>query len=344
MSMKLESHQRRAAQTNAVCVAEYAWANTLESGKSPCLVASELLAPCNGGNWIVPAFTDPAQVYANPNSTTATPCSWYVNWIMLSQNCVLNINSSWAVYNLLSACSDCQGSRQAVRMWLDYKANCPGDYLGNTTYYFTEFLPVDATIPFWAATDPTKWTNNQFNIVQAKAIAEERHADISRTSSRRSTPPVGAIVGGVIGGLALILAGIGIAYYLLQRHKKKIELAHPETTNTRPNAANPSSSNTSRTRPGLEMVSSTGYAALTSDSGCGGTSPSPIIRAHSFSLVRPNSIRTTYSTPTSPLSPVDQDGINYNPPAYDFSGDVKDRNMTESGFPRDEKERTGDPN
>jgi hypothetical protein len=40
---------------------------------------------------------------------------------------------------------------------------------------------------------------------------------------------------------------------------------------------------------------------------------------------------------------VDQDGVNqlnyrdYNPPAYDFSGDVKDRNMSESGFPRDEK-------
>ena len=56
MALRLEPHQRRAAQTNAVCGAEYAWANTLEGGKSPCLVAAELLAPCNGGSAYLSCF------------------------------------------------------------------------------------------------------------------------------------------------------------------------------------------------------------------------------------------------------------------------------------------------
>ncbi|KAJ2933233.1 hypothetical protein H1R20_g3830, partial [Candolleomyces eurysporus] len=325
MSMSLASHQRRAAQTNAVCAAEYAWADTLEGAKSPCQVAAELLAPCNGGNWVVPALNDPAQAYTNPNATTANPCS-----------------CSWAVYNLLSACSDCQGMKQAIRIWSDYKTGCPGAYLGNTTHYPIEFLPNEATVPFWATTDPSKWLSSQFNAAQARPIAEERHADVKASPQRRNTP-VGAIAGGVVGGLVLLLACAGVAYHLLQKRKKKVETAPTQTTNSDPNM-------TSRGRPELMIIPPIGYTTLRSDSGCGG--PPPITRTHSFSLVRSSSpaIRTTYSTPSLLPSPIEQesrDPLNhpdYNPPAYDFSGDVKDRNMTESGFPRDMKDEPDDTN
>ena len=50
MAMKIEQLERRAAQTTAVCSVDYAWADTVQGNKSPCFVAAELLAPCNGGS------------------------------------------------------------------------------------------------------------------------------------------------------------------------------------------------------------------------------------------------------------------------------------------------------
>ena len=50
MALKLEHLERRAAQTTAVCSVDYAWADTVQGNKSPCFVAAELLAPCNGGS------------------------------------------------------------------------------------------------------------------------------------------------------------------------------------------------------------------------------------------------------------------------------------------------------
>lgn len=48
-AMHLESLERRAAQTNAICSTDFAWADTSKK-KSPCQVAAETMAPCNGGS------------------------------------------------------------------------------------------------------------------------------------------------------------------------------------------------------------------------------------------------------------------------------------------------------
>jgi len=100
------------------------------------------------------------------------------------------VGSSWAVYNLLSACSDCQGYPQAVRMWVVFllspssnlltqlftdglttrtavlanfsetrrepficDVRLPTWRLSETRFYPTDYLPADTKIPYWAATD-----------------------------------------------------------------------------------------------------------------------------------------------------------------------------------------------
>ena len=59
-------------------------------------------------------------MYTNPNSTTANFCTWCV--LRPSVPTVANVNpdliSSWLAYNLLSACTDCQGFPQAVQKYV----------------------------------------------------------------------------------------------------------------------------------------------------------------------------------------------------------------------------------
>lgn len=71
-------------------------------------------------DWNVPALVNQNDKYTNPNSSTANVCTWCV--LRLSVPITANVNpdliSSWLAYNLLSACSDCQGVPQAVQKYV----------------------------------------------------------------------------------------------------------------------------------------------------------------------------------------------------------------------------------
>ncbi|KAJ3781533.1 hypothetical protein GGU10DRAFT_106825 [Lentinula aff. detonsa] len=41
-------------------------------------------------------------------------------------------NSSWAAYNMYSACTACQGLDSSILTWVEFRANC-GSSLSNTT-------------------------------------------------------------------------------------------------------------------------------------------------------------------------------------------------------------------
>jgi hypothetical protein len=77
----------------------------------------------------------------------------------------------------------------------------------------------------------TTWTNQYFNITEARIIDQAGHDDLPPTTSSSSSfptatsplppsspPPTGAIVGGVIGGLVIMASFIACCVWIIRRH------------------------------------------------------------------------------------------------------------------------------
>ena len=71
----------------------------------------------------------------------------------------------------------------------------------------------------------TTWTNQRFNPSDAKQISDASHPDLPTTTSQSSSAskPTGAIVGGIIGGLAVILSFIALSLYIIRRHRRPLQ-------------------------------------------------------------------------------------------------------------------------
>ncbi|KAG1814373.1 uncharacterized protein BJ212DRAFT_1300670 [Suillus subaureus] len=119
--------------------------------------------------------------------------------------------SSWSSYNLMMACTICQGSNDSA-IW---------------EYFPSGYVPAgNASIPYWATTDPTTWTSATFNIMDANATYQKNSSSItlgaspssSDSSSSSKSTDMGAIVGGTIGGAAALLFLAIAAYLLYRRH------------------------------------------------------------------------------------------------------------------------------
>ncbi|KAJ7825179.1 hypothetical protein B0H14DRAFT_2821072 [Mycena olivaceomarginata] len=193
----------RSAQTQARCSTDYDWATNSQLF-SPCTLTAYVWGSCFTGNWDIPQL-GPNQSYTNPNSSTANLCT-----------------CSWAAYNLISACTACQGFDSAVENWAAYDQNC-SSFLTDSYFPSNVTLPTGTAIPFWAATDPRTWNDGHFNTAQAKLIAQKNKPDLVQ-GHKKSKPPVGAIVGGVIGGVAVLVIGGAIAFLFIRKRK-------PEQTN-----------------------------------------------------------------------------------------------------------------
>ncbi|KAG7443391.1 uncharacterized protein BT62DRAFT_935003 [Guyanagaster necrorhizus] len=201
----------RGPQTNATCTSDYDWTDN-ESGLSPCLLASYLLGSCLTGDygvWSLPADSH----YDPPNVGTmsSTPCS-----------------CSWSVYNLLSACTVCQGNVNSVLSWAYYKAECPDNDLSTTTFYPYDKgyeLPEPASIPYWAAQNPLNWPDGSFDSSDAKDLSSQDHPDLTSdngtANNNGSSTPVGPIVGGVVGGVGVLALSALIAFFLFRRHRRR---------------------------------------------------------------------------------------------------------------------------
>ncbi|KAJ6459633.1 hypothetical protein C8R45DRAFT_1081419 [Mycena sanguinolenta] len=254
-ALAVQSLDPRSEQTQAECSADFDWAeNSLKL--TPCLLAAYVWGSCFTGNWNVPQLTQGNQ-YTNPNSTTANLCT-----------------CSWAGYNLLSACTACQGFDADVQNWAAYNQNCSA-FMTNTYFPESVILPTGTAIPFWAGTDPTTWNDGRFNSAQAQLIAQENKPDYVQGQNpvgHKSKPPIGAIAGGVVGGVAVLILG-GVAFWFMRKRNQK----HPEEGSVRPYP----------TRPHIHGRS---WSDLSGKS---------ILGPHSMSMVnsqRPGTIYTTANT------------------------------------------------
>ncbi|KAJ7152569.1 hypothetical protein C8R46DRAFT_1121543, partial [Mycena filopes] len=252
----------RVAQTQAQCSDDYNWASN-SRGDTPCLLTAKVWGSCFNGNWDVVALPKGDQ-YDNPNSTTANLCT-----------------CSWAAYNLISACTECQGLDSSVKQvsfpspWAGYSGQC-ASFETDTYFPSNVTLPSGTAIPFWAGTNP---------------------------SIRRKTP-VGAIVGGVIGGLAVLALGAAIAFWWLRKRTQDGN----EDTGTRPPQSMSvvhragtiyTTSNTIHTRTG---------SAHSLPYGSGYTSParvmspplSPVQMVNREDYVEPYTLRAASTSPPPP--------------------------------------------
>ncbi|KAF9463131.1 hypothetical protein BDZ94DRAFT_1298071, partial [Collybia nuda] len=181
----------------------FAWADNSRH-ISPCILLENLLSASSNGtasNWKLNSLS--TGMYYTPPTSEKT----------LINTCAC----TWVAYNLISACTACQGYNDSIQSWPVYSAQC--DVVTDIVLP-TQRLPdsQDVAIPFWAATNPTQWYYQQFNISQAKAIAAQGREDLLPSGHGRDSPVV-AIVGIVCGLGFAVLFGIGLYLFALIRQK-----------------------------------------------------------------------------------------------------------------------------
>ncbi|KAG6902001.1 hypothetical protein C0995_005801 [Termitomyces sp. Mi166 len=98
---------------------------------------------------------------------------------------------------------------------------------GDRYFPSTEALPDGTGIPYYAATDPTTWPNQRFDLNDAREKHDEGHHDLVQSSplAHESSSHLGAIVGGVIGGLAVIALASGLAFWMYRKKRRQIKLS-----------------------------------------------------------------------------------------------------------------------
>ncbi|CAE6425435.1 unnamed protein product [Rhizoctonia solani] len=192
------------------CVSEYQWTiNTLN--QTPCLQSGFLSAQCNGGSWNVNGFPGGAP-YKAPQGSGANIC---------------RCNS--VVWNLLQACSLCQGGRTAS--WGNWVSNCSTNDINVGRYPLQ--LPPSVAIPSWAYLDFT--SPGTFQVDQARQAATAATATESVSAQPQSTTPTststptstpdgsssnaGAIAGGVVGGVLGVVLLVVLAWFILRKRK-----------------------------------------------------------------------------------------------------------------------------
>ncbi|KAK7019740.1 hypothetical protein VNI00_017980 [Paramarasmius palmivorus] len=249
----------RAIQTNATCGPDFGWMSN-SGGLTPCQLSAHLMAACLQGDYIVPALQK-GNHYNPPNS---------------QENTINRCSCSWATYNLFSACTACQGLTESISRWVAWQANCAGQL--STTYWPNGVpTPSNVRIPSYAGTNASQWNDGTFNIEQAKNISDLHKPDLGTTeltTSPSASPtsnktPVGAIVGGVVGGLVVLVAGLGLAWWIMRRRRARQgvqELRHSPSFHTRS-----FSDITQKT-----MGPSVGYTSFTTFGGQTSASPPPV--------------------------------------------------------------------
>ncbi|KAF8337685.1 hypothetical protein F5887DRAFT_529167 [Amanita rubescens] len=195
---------QRTASTNATCGSQFLWMENSE-GQPPCLMASILSGACSTDYWNVPPVG--SEEYIPPSVAYANYCS-----------------CSWAVYNLLQACTACQANDNILR-WNPYIINCES-YLTNTAFPTEKVvLPNNTLIPYWSAVNPATWSNGRFNVTQAQALQSYNNSDISLSNriptTNKSSTSVCIIAGGIVGGIiATVLVAVAVSVLHLRRYRK----------------------------------------------------------------------------------------------------------------------------
>ncbi|KAG2101813.1 uncharacterized protein F5147DRAFT_708106 [Suillus discolor] len=201
---------KRNIGSSATCMSEYSWMDDSQ-GNSPCLTVAYVEAPCYENNYVQPVLQS-GYSYTLPNSSNANACY-----------------CSWSSYNLMMACTLCQGANDSsVWEWPAWADGCAANQSWTQEYFPSGYvLAGDASIPYWATTNPSTWTYATFNIPDANATYQKNSSSVtpgasspssSSSSSSSKSTDVGAIVGGTVGGAAALLFLVIATYILYRRH------------------------------------------------------------------------------------------------------------------------------
>ncbi|KAG8924352.1 hypothetical protein FRC00_005213, partial [Tulasnella sp. 408] len=139
---------------------------------------------------------------------------------------------SSVVYNAVSSCAACQGkpwvSFVSPITWLYWIKECVNTHITVANYKVD--IPLRTAIPRWMYQDPTQQPHGSFNPDPAFLIASQQQPDITSDNQAGYSPPtptaspgsgnsakIGAIVGGVVGGIGILTAGVILGRWFLRR-------------------------------------------------------------------------------------------------------------------------------
>ncbi|KAG5651102.1 hypothetical protein H0H81_009858 [Sphagnurus paluster] len=180
----------RAYTSSAVCLSDYAWTDNSKN-VSPCVLAANVLGTCAGTTWNVPPLTGGVS-YSVPTVANNTAN------LSLGRPIISSRRAQFA-----------RDSKHQSKTGPNIKVAVGAICLTESYFPSQQVLPSDLSIPAYAAKD--------------------RSPDLVQNPSKRtSSTPVGAIVGGVIGALAIICAAAGIAFWFYR--KKQLQKKDLPTT------------------------------------------------------------------------------------------------------------------
>ncbi|TEB30494.1 hypothetical protein FA13DRAFT_555232 [Coprinellus micaceus] len=195
-------------------------------GQSPCVVASNVAGSCSFGREL-----------------SQLPPTWLYSGLRSEYGEAIPCLCNTVYYSLESACAACQGPDHGWSLWSLWSANC-----STTSRNLPVDIPPSVAIPSWAYLNVV--AGNTFNITLARAnigpdsVAPPGSTDsstlprsttpstlpkstlLSTSSSQPSAPTsnqtnTGAIIGGVIGGIAVAIMLVGLSVYLLRRRSER---------------------------------------------------------------------------------------------------------------------------
>ncbi|KAH8921862.1 hypothetical protein BT69DRAFT_1282837 [Atractiella rhizophila] len=219
--LSLWARQTMAQVTDAVCLPSFSWSFNNFS-QSPCVVFSTIVASCISSPVNVAAL-NPGNLY--PGATSTDPSAFGLN------RCL----SSSTLYNIISACSDCQD--RPFTSFASFTQNCnysfTGDFLGPRLNLPIP-VPPTTSIPPWAFQDFRHGTwDESLSFINATLTAQMATMSSDSplpppTASSTSLPPSsgGGLSGGTIAGIALgataTAIGILILFILLHRRRHRM--------------------------------------------------------------------------------------------------------------------------
>lgn len=180
--------EERQVQSSAQCNSGYEWAFS-GNNDSPCLAAEKVHMVCEGSAHTLEQLL-PEHHYNRPSKSTASECS-----------------CSWAAYNLLMACTACQGQPNSIQRWPYWSRDC-GPFASNAMSL--RFSKVADLSP-WAQANPAQWIGGMFSEDQAQGFVQNELPGSKRTAS------MGAITGGVVAACAVIFLAVSVFWYLRQK-------------------------------------------------------------------------------------------------------------------------------
>ncbi|KAJ8507548.1 hypothetical protein ONZ45_g10096 [Pleurotus djamor] len=165
-------HVIRDESTGANCPAAFDWMQN-SNGLSPCELAGYVRHACDQNT--TSTSTDVAPLPPlQPNSSYPLPTS--------SNVCTC----SWAYYNLISACSACQGGN--VPAWTAYQRACGSStfasaWSGAVSYFPPNVALTDhSQLPYWASINPAKWARGMFDLAAARKMRNQGHQESGFTA------------------------------------------------------------------------------------------------------------------------------------------------------------------